>query len=90
MQFVQETPDEKPGLVIVDPPRAGLGEKTTALLLSIGPEQVLYVSCNPSTQARDIRQLCQGGYEVVALQPVDQFPHTVHLENIALSRKRSI
>ncbi len=88
-QFAQEGVEKKPGLVIVDPPRVGLGDKTIKLLLSLQPEQVLYVSCNPNSQAADIRQLIQGGYELLALQPVDQFPHTIHLENIALLRKRS-
>ncbi len=73
-----------PHTVIVDPPRAGLGKECIAHLLTLKPEKILYVSCNPATQAADCAPLCQQGYHIVALQPIDQFPHTSHLENIAL------
>lgn len=75
-------------VVLVDPPRAGLGDEAVARVLSLQPEQLLYISCNPKTQAVDMAQLCAAGYQLIALQPVDQFPHTIHTENIALLRRK--
>lgn len=74
-----------PDVVIVDPPRAGLDPKTISQLLAVVPEKILYISCNPKTQADDIKNL--EGYSVVALQPVDMFPFTPHIENIAILRR---
>ncbi|MDR2026795.1 MAG: 23S rRNA (uracil(1939)-C(5))-methyltransferase RlmD [Prevotellaceae bacterium] len=75
-----------PDTVILDPPRAGLHPSIPKTLLEIAPEKIIYVSCNPATQARDISMLA-GQYEFVECQPVDMFPHTHHIENIALLRK---
>jgi 23S rRNA (uracil-5-)-methyltransferase RumA len=69
-------------LVLVDPPRAGLDARAIAALLKLAPQKIVYISCNPATQAENIRQL--SGYRLIKLQPVDQFPHTPHIENIAL------
>lgn len=74
-------------LVIVDPPRAGLGHKPCAMLKDIAAEHILYVSCNPVTQALDCKILSEAGYEPVLIQPVDQFPHTNHCENIILLKR---
>lgn len=74
----------KPDVVLVDPPRAGLESQAVACLTALAPSRILYVSCNPETQARDAALLVQAGYTLKALQAVDQFPHTRHLENIAL------
>ncbi len=71
-----------PDLVIVDPPRGGLDPKAIGQILSLRPRWLLYISCNPKTQAENI--LALKGYSLQKLQPVDQFPHTVHIENIAL------
>ncbi len=71
----------KPDVVILDPPRAGLHEKVITGLLETAPEKIVYVSCNPGTQARDVALLAHK-YEVTAVQPVDMFPHTHHIENI--------
>ena len=71
----------KPDVVILDPPRAGLHEKVINTLLEVGPERIVYVSCNPATQARDVSLLAEK-YEVKAVQPVDMFPHTHHVENV--------
>lgn len=71
-----------PTVVFVDPPRVGLGPKTIEHLLRLKPEKIVYVSCNPVSQAADCLALI--GYKIVLLQPVDQFPHTPHVENIAL------
>ena len=74
---------EKPDLAIVDPPRAGLNPKFVKQLLELKPSSIVYVSCNPATQARDIQLLVEAGYEVEKIQPVDMFPHTAHIETVA-------
>lgn len=76
-----------PDLAIVDPPRSGLDPQALSHLLSLNIPEILYISCNPSTQALNIQELVQAGYALATVQPVDQFPHTVHIENIALLRK---
>ncbi len=73
---------EKPDLVMVDPPRAGLDAPALAHLKALQAERMLYISCNPKTQAENIRELTD--YRVVAIQPVDQFPQTPHVENIVV------
>jgi 23S rRNA (uracil1939-C5)-methyltransferase len=77
----------KPDVVITDPPRAGMDPQVIDMLLLAAPEKIVYVSCNPATQARDIA-LLDGKYTVKAVQPVDMFPHTYHVENIALLVKK--
>ena len=77
---------QNPALAIIDPPRAGLGPKSCAHLLALKPQKILYISCNPSTQAEDLQNL--PGYQIAAIQPVDQFPHTPHLENIILLKQK--
>ncbi|NTV84775.1 MAG: 23S rRNA (uracil(1939)-C(5))-methyltransferase RlmD, partial [Bacteroidales bacterium] len=79
----------KPDLIITDPPRSGMHEKVVNQILAAMPEKVVYISCNPATQARDI-QLMSELYEVKAVQPVDMFPHTQHVENVALLVKREM
>jgi 23S rRNA (uracil1939-C5)-methyltransferase len=69
--------------VITDPPRGGMHEDVCKMLLKAAPQKIVYVSCNPATQARDIKILSEV-YEVAAVQPVDMFPHTIHVENVAL------
>ncbi len=73
-----------PGAFVVDPPRGGLGPKALEPILALKPSKLLYISCNPATQLTDIDELVKGGYRLALLQPVDQFPHTPHVENIAL------
>jgi 23S rRNA (uracil1939-C5)-methyltransferase len=73
----------KPGVVVIDPPRPGVHKHVIAALLSSEVPRIVYVSCNPSTQARDIA-LLSDKYKVTAVQPVDMFPHTLHVENVAL------
>lgn len=72
-----------PDAVIVDPPRAGLDPLALHHLKTLKAKAILYISCNPLTQADNIRELCQAGYQLKRLQPLDQFPHTYHIENIA-------
>ncbi|MBS0621106.1 MAG: 23S rRNA (uracil(1939)-C(5))-methyltransferase RlmD [Verrucomicrobia bacterium] len=76
-------------LVIVDPPRAGLDPTALGHLKRLNAEEILYISCNPETQVENIRELVASGYRLKALQPVDQFPHTPHIENIALMERIS-
>ncbi len=73
----------QPDVLIVDPPRAGLHAKVVENILSIAPKKVVYVSCNPATQARDIKLLTEK-YNLIKMRPVDMFPHTYHIENVAL------
>ena len=72
----------RPDVVVTDPPRAGMHEKVVEQLLATAPRKIVYVSCNPATQARDLQMLSKR-YEVRRIQPVDMFPHTQHVENIA-------
>jgi 23S rRNA (uracil1939-C5)-methyltransferase len=78
----------RPDVVITDPPRAGMHEDVTRKILEMEPDRIVYVSCNPSTQARDL-QLLDEKYTVVTVQPVDMFPQTHHVENVVLLKKRS-
>lgn len=73
----------KPDLIITDPPRAGMHPKVVDMLLQLAAPRMVYVSCNPATQARDLF-LLKEKYNVVKMQPVDMFPHTYHIENVAL------
>jgi 23S rRNA (uracil1939-C5)-methyltransferase len=78
----------QPDVVITDPPRAGMHEKLVNKLLEIAAPRIVYVSCNPATQARDLALLDQM-YAVKKIQPVDMFPHTHHIENVVLLEKRN-
>jgi len=71
----------RPDLIISDPPRAGMSDRLVAKLLEIAAEKIIYVSCNPATQARDLHLLSEK-YHISAVQPVDMFPHTLHIENV--------
>ncbi len=71
----------QPDVVITDPPRAGMHEDVCCVLLQAAPQRIVYVSCNPATQARDLKILSEK-YIVTAIQPVDMFPHTTHVENV--------
>jgi len=76
-----------PDIIMVDPPRVGLDPEVIRQLLEMSAPKLLYISCNPATQAQNIAELVQGGYRLKAIQPVDQFPQTVHVENIAILEK---
>lgn len=77
----------KPDVIITDPPRAGMHGDVVKTIVSVAPDRIVYISCNPSTQARDILLLSEQ-YKVLKVQPVDMFPHTHHVENIVLLQKK--
>ena len=73
----------RPDIIVTDPPRAGMHPDVVNVILNARPKRLVYVSCNPATQARDL-QLLDAGFKVKAVQPVDMFPHTSHVENVVL------
>ena len=77
----------RPDVIITDPPRAGMHPDVVKTILRATPQRIVYVSCNPATQARDLQEL-DADYRVVEVQPVDMFPHTPHVENVVLLTKR--
>ncbi|MEI8084844.1 MAG: 23S rRNA (uracil(1939)-C(5))-methyltransferase RlmD [Paludibacter sp.] len=83
--FIEE--HGKPDVIITDPPRAGMHDDVINAILFAAPERIVYVSCNPATQARDL-SLLDGKYKVAVVQPVDMFPHTHHVENVVLLEKK--
>ena len=86
-EVVQELLDRSgaPDVVVVDPPRAGLAGKALKRLGAIGAPRIVYVSCNPTTLASDVKVLrAEYGYELLSVRPVDMFPHTPHVEAVAL------
>jgi 23S rRNA (uracil1939-C5)-methyltransferase len=89
-EVLKEMQKEKfpsPDLVVIDPPRAGLDTKALQQLIQLNSPKILYISCNPATQAKNVAELIKQGYEITAIQPVDQFPQTVHIENIVVLSK---
>ncbi|WP_434798105.1 23S rRNA (uracil(1939)-C(5))-methyltransferase RlmD [Terrisporobacter vanillatitrophus] len=79
---------KRANVVVVDPPRKGCDEKVLDTIVSMQPDRVVYVSCNPSTLARDLNYLDERGYKCLEVQPVDMFPHSVHVECVALIEKK--
>ena len=77
----------RPDVIITDPPRAGMHPDVVKTILRAAPDRIVYVSCNPATQARDLQDLDEQ-YKVIEVQPVDMFPHTPHVENVVLLKKR--
>ena len=77
----------RPDVIITDPPRAGMHQDVIDTILFAAPRRIVYVSCNPATQARDL-QLLDVDYKVMKVQPVDMFPHTQHVENVVLLERR--
>lgn len=84
-QFIKD--NGKPNVIITDPPRAGMHEDVVKVILVAAPSKIVYVSCNPATQARDILLLSED-YKVIRVQPVDMFPHTHHVENVVLMERK--
>ena len=85
-QFISE--NGHPDVIITDPPRDGMHKKVVGQILDVAPKKVVYVSCNPATQARDLA-LMNEHYKVIKVQPVDMFPQTFHVENVVLLEKRN-
>lgn len=83
-QMVKE--QQRADIILLDPPRAGIG-KSAALLPELRPEKIIYISCDPVTLARDLAVLCGKGFQVAALQPLDMFPQTNHIETVALLKR---
>ena len=79
-----------PDVIVVDPPRKGCDEKCLETMLKMQPERIVYVSCDSATLARDLRILCDGGYEIKKVRAVDQFGHTTHVECVTLLQRKDI
>lgn len=88
-KFLFEFPEYegKIDTIILDPPRAGIAPKTLKKIIGLGAQRIVYVSCNPATQARDIAELTENGFNIKKFSLVDQFPHTGHIESIAVFEK---
>jgi 23S rRNA (uracil1939-C5)-methyltransferase len=85
LEEIRKRPDfVPPDLIVVDPPRTGLDSVALDQLKSLRPKEILYVSCNYETQAANVQEICKAGYRLAKMQPLDQFPHTPHIENICL------
>ncbi len=78
---------ERPELVVMDPPRAGVGAEVCALLARVGAAEMVYVSCDPVTLSRDLKAMVDSGYRIKELHLVDMFPQTFHLETVAMLRR---
>ncbi|MFD2914418.1 23S rRNA (uracil(1939)-C(5))-methyltransferase RlmD [Psychroserpens luteus] len=89
-KFLTEHPEytNKIRTIILDPARAGIAPKTLKKIINLNAERLVYVSCNPATQARDTEQLMEAGYEIKKISLVDQFPHTAHIETVVLFEKK--
>ena len=87
LAFLRSQTRERPELIVVDPPRAGLGAEMTALLASVAAPELIYVSCDPATLARDLRVLADSGYAIASLTLADLFPQTFHLETVVRLRR---
>jgi len=80
------TDGEKPDVIVVDPPRDGLSKKIISRIVELAPRKIAYISCNPTTVARDLKELSEK-YRILSIQPVDMFPHTYHIETITFMEK---
>mgnify|MGYP001181737395 FL=1 len=78
---------DKPDTVIIDPPRPGLHGDVIQDIIFLSPAKIIYVSCNPSTQARDVKIFIENEYKISDIQPIDMFPHTPHIECIITLKK---
>ena len=78
----------RPDVIVTDPPRAGMHSDVVKVIIEALPKKIVYVSCNPATQARDLN-LLDNYYKITAVQPVDMFPHTPHVENVVALERRN-
>ncbi|MDY0082756.1 MAG: 23S rRNA (uracil(1939)-C(5))-methyltransferase RlmD [Ignavibacteriaceae bacterium] len=84
LPIVEKNKIPKPDVIVADPPRSGMHQNTVNDIIALSPNKIVYVSCNPATQVRDIKLIVEAGYKLIKIRPVDMFPHTYHIENIAL------
>jgi 23S rRNA (uracil1939-C5)-methyltransferase len=84
LPIVEKNNIPNPDVIIIDPPRSGMHKTTVDDVIQLNPEKIVYVSCNPATQARDIKLMVETGYKIMRMKPVDMFPHTYHIENVAV------
>ncbi len=84
LPLVEENKLPLPDVVILDPPRSGMHSNTVNDVIKLKPKKIVYVSCNPATQVRDIKLFVNSGYKIIKMRPVDMFPHTYHIENVAV------
>ena len=87
LHIVQKYNIPKPDVMIIDPPRSGMHPTTVDDVIKLSPNKIVYVSCNPATQVRDIKLMVEAGFKLSKTRPVDMFPHTFHIENVALLQK---
>ena len=87
-KLLSESDRYRADVIVVDPPRKGCDGRLLETMLSMAPSRIVYVSCDPATLARDLKILCEGGYRLVHVQPVDQFPGSVHVENCCLLERQ--
>jgi 23S rRNA (uracil1939-C5)-methyltransferase len=87
LEFLRKPAKVKPDLVLVDPPRAGLGKEICALLAGTGAPSIVYISCDPATLARDLQSLLQNAYSVEQIHLVDLFPQTFHIETVTVLKR---
>lgn len=87
LPLVQKYNIPKPDVMIIDPPRSGMHPTTVEDVIKLSPNKIVYVSCNPATQVRDIKLMVEAGYKLIKTRPVDMFPHTFHIENVTLLTK---
>ncbi len=87
LPIVEKNKIPNPDVIIIDPPRSGMHENTVNDVVKLSPQKIVYVSCNPTTQVRDIKLMVDAGYRLVKIRPVDMFPHTYHIENVTLLSK---
>jgi 23S rRNA (uracil1939-C5)-methyltransferase len=83
----KESGHEKPELIVVDPPRAGLGKEICGYLTQVRAPEIVYVSCDPATLARDLQSLLQSGYAVERMKLIDLFPQTFHMETVTILKR---
>jgi 23S rRNA (uracil1939-C5)-methyltransferase len=88
LPIVEKNKIPNPDLIIIDPPRSGMHGNTVNDVIKLSPPKIVYVSCNPATQVRDIKLMDDAGYKLVKIKPVDMFPHTFHIENVGLLIKK--
>jgi 23S rRNA (uracil1939-C5)-methyltransferase len=87
LPIIEQNNIPKPDAIIIDPPRSGMHKNTVDDVIQLDPGKIVYVSCNPATQARDVKLMVEAGYKLKKMKPVDMFPHTYHMENVALLLK---